>query len=425
MMNSFFDKMDEKLMPFASKVSANRYLNAIKEGFFGVMPVIIVGSLFLLFTSIPINGYSELMTGLLGENWSQIFMVPYRMSYGIMSIYVVVGIARSLAHFYKVDTRESIVVSFIAIFMLTPVLVTEDGLKGLPLDNFSASGLFLAIITTCLAVEIFRFVVQKGWTIKLPDSVPQNVAKPFEALIPVAIIFIIFNFVRIGFEMTSFKSAQNFIFTMLQQPLQSIGSTLPATILVLLIESILWIFGLHGSSIVSSVMNPIWRSLSAENAAAIGLGKAATHIVNYQFIANFVKLGGTAATLGLALVIVFTAKSSRYKALGKLSLIPSLFNINEPLIFGLPLMYNPIMMIPFIIVMPLNGLITYLAMSSGLVARTFAYASWNMFSPIAALIDTMDFKAVLLIIFLIVVDILIYLPFFKAFEKEKIAEEGK
>ena len=193
MMNSFFDKMGEKLMPFASKVSANRYLNAIKEGFFGVMPVIIVGSLFLLFTSIPINGYSELMTGLLGENWSQIFMVPYRMSYGIMSIYVVVGIARSLAHFYKVDTRESIVVSFIAIFMLTPVLVTEDGLKGLPLDNFSASGLFLAIITTCLAVEIFRFVVQKGWTIKLPDSVPQNVAKPFEALIPVAIIFIIFN----------------------------------------------------------------------------------------------------------------------------------------------------------------------------------------------------------------------------------------
>ena len=244
MMNSFFDKMGEKLMPFASKVSANRYLNAIKEGFFGVMPVIIVGSLFLLFTSIPINGYSELMTGLLGENWSQIFMVPYRMSYGIMSIYVVVGIARSLAHFYKVDTRESIVVSFIAIFMLTPVLVTEDGLKGLPLDNFSASGLFLAIITTCLAVEIFRFVVQKGWTIKLPDAVPQNVAKPFEALIPVAIIFIIFNFVRIGFEMTSFKSAQNFIFTMLQQPLQSIGSTLPATILVLLIESILWIFGL-------------------------------------------------------------------------------------------------------------------------------------------------------------------------------------
>ena len=116
-------------------------------------------------------------------------------------------------------------------------------------------------------------------------------------------------------------------------------------------------------------------------------------------------------------------KSKQLKTIGKLAFIPSLFNINEPLIFGLPLMYNPIMMIPFIIVMPLNGLITYLAMSSGIVARTFAYASWNMFSPIAALIDTMDIKAVLLIVVLIIIDILIYLPFFKAFEKEKLAEE--
>ena len=404
MMNSFFDKMGEKLMPFASKVSTNRYLNAI----------IIVGSLFLLFTSIPINGYSEFMTGLLGENWSQIFMVPYRMSYGIMSIYVVVGIARSLAHFYKVDTRESIVVSFIAIFMLTPVLVTEDGLKGLPLDNFSASGLFLAIITTCLAVEIFRFVVQKGWTIKLPDSVPQNVAKPFEALIPVAIIFIIFNFVRIGFEMTSFKSAQNFIFTMLQQPLQSIGSTLPATILVLLIESILWIFGLHGSSIVSSVMNPIWRSLSAENAAAIGLGKAATHIINYQFIANFVKLGGTAATLGLALVIVFTAKSSRYKALGKLSLIPSLFNINEPLIFGMPIVLNPIMAIPFVIA---NITMAIVTVSIGVEVP------WTT-PPIISGFLLCGIRGALLQIVLLLISMAIYYPFFKMLDKQEVKKES-
>ena len=106
-------------------------------------------------------------------------MVPYRMSYGIMSIYVVVGIARSLAHFYKVDTRESIVVSFIAIFMLTPVLVTEDGLKGLPLDNFSASGLFLAIITTCLAVgNLLDLLFKKDGQLNYQIQIPQNVAKP-------------------------------------------------------------------------------------------------------------------------------------------------------------------------------------------------------------------------------------------------------
>lgn len=134
-------------------------------------------------------------------------------------------------------------------------------------------------------------------------------------------------------------------------------------------------------------------------------------------------IGGSGATLGLAFLAA-SSKSKQIRTIGRISVIPAIFNINEPLIFGLPLMYNPIMMIPFIIVMPLNGVLTYLAMSSGLVARTFAYASWNMFAPIAALIDTMDVKALLLILVLIVIDILIYLPFFKVYEKQKLKEES-
>ena len=134
-------------------------------------------------------------------------------------------------------------------------------------------------------------------------------------------------------------------------------------------------------------------------------------------------IGGSGATLGLAF-LADSSKSKQIRTIGRISVIPAIFNINEPLIFGLPLMYNPIMMIPFIIVMPLNGVLTYLAMSSGLVARTFAYASWNMFAPIAALIDTMDVKALLLILVLIVIDILIYLPFFKVYEKQKLKEES-
>lgn len=427
-MNEFFDKMSQILMPFAMKISTNRYLTAIKEGFFGVMPVIIVGSIFLLFTSIPVTGYEEFMTGWLGENWSDIFMLPYRMSYGIMSIYVVVGIARSLAHYYKVGSREAIIVSFVSYFLLTPLIVNEENSKGLPITNFSASGLFLAIIVTCLAVEIYRFIVQKGWTIKLPDAVPQNVAKPFEALIPVAVIFIIFNIVRIGFAATPFGSAQEFISTILQQPLQSLGSTLPATCLILFIEAVLWCFGLHGSSIVSAVMNPIWRSLSAENAAALEMGQAATNIVNYQFIANFVKLGGTAATLGLAIVIVLTAKSSQYKALGRISLIPSLFNINEPLVFGVPIVLNPIMAIPFIITNITVAIVTYATTYIGLVPVSIGVeVPWTT-PPIISGFILCGYRGALLQIALLLISMAIYYPFFRmvdkqAYEKEKMLEE--
>lgn len=117
------------------------------------------------------------------------------------------------------------------------------------------------------------------------------------------------------------------------------------------------------------------------------------------------------------------SKSKQLKTIGKIAIIPSLFNINEPLIFGLPLMYNSTMMLPFILVMPLNGVITYIAMNTGIVAKTFAYASWNMFCPIGGLIDTMDIKALILICALIVIDIIIYFPFFKIYEKQKIKEE--
>lgn len=133
-------------------------------------------------------------------------------------------------------------------------------------------------------------------------------------------------------------------------------------------------------------------------------------------------IGGSGATLGLAFLAA-TSKSKQIKTIGRLSLIPSLFNINEPLIFGLPLMYNPTMMIPFVLVMPLNAVITYLAMDFGLVARTFADASWNMISPIGALINTMDVKAALLVLLLIVLDLVIYFPFFKVYEKQKLKEE--
>src|SRR5699024_5077006 len=139
-----------------------------------------------------------------------------------MSLYVVVGIAKSLANHYQIGSRESIIVAFVSYFMLTPLIVDADNAKGLPIDNFGASGLFLAIISSCLAVEIYRFILKRGWTIKLPDAVPQNVAKPFEALIPFAFIFIIFIIIRLIFLNTYFVIAQNFIFIIFQQFFQSV-----------------------------------------------------------------------------------------------------------------------------------------------------------------------------------------------------------
>ena len=210
-MEQFMDRIGDAISPIAQKMTANRYLSAIKEGFFGSTPILIAGSIFLLFTSLPFNGYSDWLAA--NSMINDFFYLPYQVSFKLLSFFVVVGMARSLANYYKVDSKLAIALSLAGIFLLTPILVTEDGIKGLPLDNFAAQGLFVCMIATAISVEIYRFCVQKGITIKMPDSVPQNVSNAFAAVIPALFILLIFSVLRLAFSVTSFGNAQTFIFS--------------------------------------------------------------------------------------------------------------------------------------------------------------------------------------------------------------------
>ncbi|GER67415.1 hypothetical protein BpJC7_18150 [Weizmannia acidilactici] len=148
------------------------------------------------------------------------------------------------------------------------------------------------------------------------------------------------------------------------------GATLPATLIITVFEALLWSFGIHGSNVVGGIMQPIWLALTADNAAAFAAGKALPHIVNYQFYSNFMKIGGFGGTFGLALLLLFASKSSQYRALGKLAIVPGFFGINEPIIFGMPIVLNPIMIIPFILTPLVLCVVAYFAMASGLVPYT-------------------------------------------------------
>lgn len=424
-MNTWADKMSEWLMPVAQKIGGNRYLNAIKEGFFGAMPILIVGSIFLLFTSLPFDGYSDFMARIFTDKWMDFFYIPYQVTYKLMALFVIVGTARSLAQHYDIDTKSAITLSMVAVFILTPVIVTESKVKGFPLDNLSASGLLLCIISTCLAVEILRVCLQRGWTIKMPDSVPENIAKSFASVIPAFFVVLVFNVIRLVFSLTAFGDTQTFIFQTLQKPLQALGSSLPATIIILAVESIIWCFGIHGSSIVSSVMNPIWYSLSAENAAAFEAGTAMTNIVTYQFIAHFVKIGGVAATLGLAIACVLRARSNQYKALGKLAIIPSIFNINEPLIFGMPIVLNPVMMIPFVLANVAVGTVTYLAIASGLCPMINGLNLPYTVPVVISGFILCGWRGAVLQVVLLLLSFAIYFPFFRVLDRQAYEEEQR
>ena len=421
--------IEEKVAPVANRLSSQKYLKALQSTFLFLIPFFTIGSFALVLISPPMD-YTTMDPGFLCsfmQGWQAFadFTGPvleyvYNVTMPLMSLYVAMGISYNLCKEYKMNTMMPILIT-VSSFIIS---ASMNGDRSLTFAAFDATGLFTAIFVGISSFELYRVLVEKKvGRISLEGSgVPPALADSIGNLVPVAIVIVLVAFLNnLLFSLTSINLTQ--VITIIMTPLVTAVDNVWGVIILAIIVMVFWWFGIH-DSVITSALDPFFYSNLGANAAAFAAGTAAAlpPVVTAPFWWNFMAIGGSGATLGLAF-LALTSKSKQLKTIGKLAFIPSLFNINEPLIFGLPLMYNPIMMIPFIIVMPLNGLITYLAMSSGIVARTFAYASWNMFSPIAALIDTMDIKAVLLIVVLIIVDILIYLPFFKAFEKEKLAEE--
>jgi len=404
-------------------LSNNRYLTAIQHGFFGAMPVMVIGSIFLLLTNFPVAGYTDLMASLFGENWSNFFSVPHQMSMNILSLFIFFGIVKSLAEYYEVDSLGALVVSLVGFLILNPTVTAEEGALGISMSHLGSGGLFLAIISALLAVEIYRLVIQSGWTIRMPESVPTAVSRSFTSLIPGTFVIVIFNIIRMIFAATPFGTAYDFIYGILQAPLTGIGGTLGGVLLVIFIESFLWAFGIHGSSVVSAGLGAVMLSLTAENAEAFAAGQPIPNIVNQQFLAIFVNIGGSGSTIGLVLLCLIFAQSRRFKVLGRISIGPGIFMINEPVIFGVPMVLNPVMMIPLIFVPVIMGLVTYFVMNIGLVPLTNgANIPWTT-PPIVGGFLLSGWQGAVYQVFQIFLSMALYYPFFKIEDNKAVELE--
>lgn len=422
-LDSLVDWLQDKLNPIADKLNQNIWLSAVRDGFFGATSILIIGSIFLLFANLPIAGYANLMTSIFGKNWTVFFTVPYNMTMNIMVIYVVIGMAKSLAKNLGVDDIQAIILSFAAFFILNPTIKDKSGAEGIDLVAISSTGIFLSILVTLLTVKLLSVFYKHDWRIKMPSSVPEMVSNSFSALIPGAVIMIIAVTVRILFSMTSFATIQGFVDKLIQTPLLKVGASYGATMLVEFLEALIFTFGLHGPSIINSVMTPIWLTLTTQNQAAVAAGKAIPHIMNLQFDANYIKLGGTGCTIGLAILCTYFAKSKQIKTLGKLSLAPSLFNINEPLIFGLPIVLNPILMVPFALSPIVFGSLSWFVTSIGLVP--FANGTNIPFTtpPIIAGFLISGWQGAVWNVIEIFLSVAWYYPFFKIFDRSTAKQD--
>lgn len=419
------DKLESIFMPLAEKIGKNKYLISIRDGFLLTTPLLIIGSFFLLIANFPINNWTEFWARFFGENWTAYMAKPTSATFDIMAILAVVGIAYSFSRELNVDKLSGAAVAVVSWFILMPYKVTDGSvtLNGIPLDWVGSKGIFIGIITAFVSVHIYAWVIKKGWIIKMPKGVPPAVTQSFAALVPSAVVLGIFFLVNSLLALTPYDNAFNFIFKFLQQPLLVLGNTLGAVLVAMGFQHFFWFFGINGGSIVGSIMQPILTPLSIENLSAFQAGNPLPNVINQQFYDLFTTFGGAGSTLSMLIAMIIVCRSQRIKNLSKISVVPALFGINEPVIFGLPVVLNPTILIPFLLTPLINILISYFTMVSGIVPFTSGVSiPWTTPVIISGFLTT-GWKGALLQLILVILGVFIYMPFVKMMDKQYKKEE--
>ena len=295
--------------------------------------------------------------------------------------------------------------------------------ESIPLAWTGARGVFVAIIVGFLSVSVFGFVIKKNWVIRMPKGVPSSVSLAFSALIPMVLTFTVVWLIGVLFAITPWGDAFTFIYSILQAPLTLLGGTVWALAIAYILQGVFWFFGINGSNITSPIFTPILTALTLENQAAFAAGTALPNIINREFDAFFALFGGGGSTLSLLIAMFLFCNSARVKDIAKISIVPGIFGINEPVIYGLPMVLNPIMVLPLIFTPVVNIAVAWFAMSTGLVPPCNGIMLPFSTPPIISGFLLCGWQGALLQVMLITLGVAIYLPFIKVLDKEFLKEE--
>ncbi|AOL34657.1 PTS cellobiose transporter subunit IIC [Geobacillus sp. G4] len=432
MNQALFEKLSKVLVPIAGKLNNSRYLQVLRDAFMLAFPLTIFGSIAVVIANLPF------LDKVMSENSLNTFKgmlgVAPNATMGVMTIFVVFGIGYYLSKSYEVEGVFGGAIALASFLLLTPFVLQVEGKEAvqgvIPLDRLGAKGMFLGMITAFTAGEIYRKVVQKNITIKMPAGVPPAVAKSFAALIPAVVTLTFFLVVNIIVTQIFKTNMHDVIYNAVQAPLVGLGSGIIPTLIAIFVTQILWFFGLHGQIIINSVMDPIWNTLSLENLNAYTKTGEVPHVVSKQFIEIYtVGMGGTGMTLAVIFAILLFMKSKQMKQVAKLGLGPGIFNVNEPIIFGLPVVMNPLVIVPWILAPMVVTLVTYLAMSSGLVPPPNGVAvPWTVPIFINGIMATNSLAGGLLQVVNFLIVLVIWFPFLKFIDRmnlQKEREEGQ
>lgn len=440
--SKFLKTLGKYLIGPLGKLAQLKIVRGIMGAGIAAIPFTIVGSMFLVLNILPetfpiLEGFFD-ATFL---RFSDLFMVANSTTMGLLALYFNLALGYEYTKIIAQDEDLNMsglngaLLSMFAFFMTIPQLIFEDGMMSLVnnvtedvaifngweigpggVERLSTTGIFTGIIMAVLAVNLYKLCVKRNWIIQLPDEVPAGVSRAFTALIPafiVAFAVIIINGVLVAFNTD--------IFQIIETPfgfVTELTSTLGGVLVIVFLVHALWLVGIHGANIIGPLIAPIGLANLAANAAGANIPFAG------EFTRAFAEIGGSGGTLILTFFIAYRAKSEQLKAIGKVSMGPAIFNINEPLIFGLPIIFNPFLAIPFFLAPMVSVTIAYLAISWEIIPAIIAQMPWPTPVGLGAFISTGgSLGAAVLSIITALIGFLIYYPFIKAYDKKLVAQE--
>jgi PTS system cellobiose-specific IIC component len=402
----------KRFAPALEALNENAYLASIRAGMVSIVPLTIIGGLFMIVAYLPVSGWEERV-----KAWLPLLEIPVTATFGLLAVFACFAIAYDLGKRWKLEAIVSASMATL-VFLMISLKRDQDEWK-LAMENLSSKGLFTAILVALLSVRVQKFFTDKNLVIKMPENVPAVVYESFLSLVPLVFLVVAFWLIRFVANVDINAVTQNAF-----KPLVFALNTLPGILVYAFLVTLLWSVGINGDNTMDAVVAPIFLQYLAENVKAVTMGLPLPYVTANGFFTTFVNVGGTGATIALALIML-NSREPGYRKISRLSLPTQIFQINEPIFFGFPIVLNPVFMIPYI----LNALIlttsSYLLIHFGVIHKPFVNVPWTT-PPVIGhyLVTGGDWRAAVWGVISILIAMAVYYPFAKFAERQRLREES-
>lgn len=424
------DFLNNKVIPKMMVFINTKAIRGLKDGLLYSMPMMIIGSIFLLLANFPYTPFANWL-GAVGI--TPVLNQVYESTFNIMALIASIGIAYTYVKNEGYNGMPAGVISLCTYLLFQPSQVTnqEGANVGVIFKTWTGGqGMIGAIIIGLIVGWIYTVFLKKNITIKMPDGVPDGVATSFTALIPGAVVIIAASIIYAVVKNMFATTPMEWIYKTIQIPLQGLTDSFGGVVAMGFLIPFFWFFGIHGSTLVGGIMGPLLTANTAANQAILDSGRELNlanggHIVTQQFLDQFMTVTGAGITIGLVIYLTFFAKSNQCRQVGRLGIGPAFFNINEPVLFGTPVVLNPIMAIPFMIMPVLSGTIQYLAIYTGLCPMYKGIlVPWTC-PPIISGFLIGGWRTALLQVGILALSFFVYLPFIRVIDKMYEKQENQ